>query len=57
VIKIVKIIAVIIIALFDLNGLTSSLFKKPNSLSKINGKPVFNEPVKHVKASMPKLIN
>lgn len=53
----VKTIAVMMMAFFDLNGLTRSLFKKPNSLSKINGKPVFKDPVKHVKASMPQLKN
>ena len=45
------------IVFFEISGVTSSLFKKPNSLSKIRGKPAFNDPVKHVNIKMPQLKN
>ena len=42
---------------FDIIGSTSNLFKNPNFLSKIRGKPVFKDPVKHVKIKIPQFKN
>ena len=44
-------------AILDVNGVTSNLFRKPNSLSNTNGKPAFKDPVKHVKIRIPQLKN
>ena len=53
----VKSIVAIIIVFLDVNGVTSNLFKKPNSLSNTKGNPAFKDPVKHVKIRMPQFKN
>ena len=45
------------ILFFDVIGVTSNLFKNPNSLSKTNGKPAFKDPVKQVNIRIPQLRN
>jgi len=55
--NIIKNSAEAIIVFLDINGDTSNLFKKPNSLSKIKGRPEFNAPVKEVKIIIPQLRN
>lgn len=45
------------IEFLDISGVTNNRLRKPNSRSKINGRPAFNEPVKHVKIRIPQLKN
>lgn len=57
VMNIINNVAEMIIVFLDINGDTSNLFKKPNSLSKIKVSPEFNAPVKDVKIIIPQLRN
>jgi hypothetical protein len=55
--QIIKSLAPSITLYLEIIGDASSLFRKPNSLSKIKGSPAFKDPVKDVKTIMPQLRN
>lgn len=54
---VVKAIKLFINEVFDFNGETSILLRKPNSLSNISGSPALIEPLKAVKIIIPGLKN
>ena len=57
VVHIIKYVDDSTILFLEIKGAANNLFRKPNSRSKINGKPEFKDPVNAVKIIIPQLKN